>query len=131
MIHPNMATMLSVIVTDAPVAAPVLDTALRSCLDTSFHAITVDGDTSTNDTVLLLANGQSGLAAIRGTSAKLYEAFSDGLRHVARYLAQEIVRDGEGATHFVQIEVRGAASSDDARRAAKAIAHSLLVKTAI
>ncbi|MGC9359364.1 MAG: bifunctional glutamate N-acetyltransferase/amino-acid acetyltransferase ArgJ [Anaerolineae bacterium] len=131
MIHPNMATMLSVIVTDAPITAAALDVALRSCLDSSFHAITVDGDTSTNDTVLLLANGQSELPVIGGPKGELYEAFSDGLRHVAQRLAQEIVRDGEGATHFVQIDVRGAVSPDDAKRAAKAIAHSLLVKTAI
>lgn len=131
MIHPNMATMLSVIVTDAPVAAPALDAALRSCLDSSFHAITVDGDMSTNDTVLLLANGQSGLPTIEEPMGELYEAFGEGLHQVAQHLAQEIVRDGEGATHFVQIDVRGAASADDAKRAAKAIAHSLLVKTAI
>ncbi|MCD6302969.1 MAG: bifunctional glutamate N-acetyltransferase/amino-acid acetyltransferase ArgJ [Anaerolineae bacterium] len=131
MIHPNMATMLSVLVTDAPVVAPVLDTALRSCLENSFNAITVDGDTSTNDTVLLLANGQSGLTAIRETKGEMYEAFAGGLLRVAQHLAQEIVRDGEGATHFVRIDVRGAASRADAKRVAKAIANSLLVKTAI
>jgi len=131
MIHPNMATMLAVLTTDATVAAPALDAALRAVLDGSFHAITVDGDTSTNDTVLVLANGQSATPAIAEPAGDLYQAFVAGLLHVAQHLAQEIVRDGEGATHLVQIDVHGAASPEDAKHVAKAIANSLLVKTAI
>lgn len=131
MIHPNMATMLAVLTTDANVAAPALDAALRACLDSSFHAITVDGDTSTNDTVLVLANGQSDAPPITEPAGELYEVFVTALQRVAQHLAQEIVRDGEGATHLVQIDVRGATSAADAKRVAKAIANSLLVKTAI
>jgi len=131
MIHPNMATMLAVLTTDAKVAAPALDAALRACLDSSFHAITVDGDTSTNDTVLVLANGRSDAPPITEPAGELYETFVTALQRVAQHLAQEIVRDGEGATHLVQIDVRGATSAADAKRVAKAIANSLLVKTAI
>ncbi|HIC89322.1 MAG TPA: bifunctional glutamate N-acetyltransferase/amino-acid acetyltransferase ArgJ [Anaerolineae bacterium] len=131
MIHPNMATMLAVIVTDAAVTAPALQKALNTAVTVSFNSITVDGDTSTNDTVLVLANGLAGNPVIEGTDTADYRAFAEALKVVATNLAQQIVRDGEGATRFVTIRVEGAANEADARRAAKAVAHSPLVKTAL
>ncbi len=121
MIHPNMATMLAVIVTDAAIAPAPLAEMLRAAVDVSFNAISVDGDTSTNDTVLLLANGASETEETR---------FLEALTSLCTDLAQQIVRDGEGATKFITIQVAGAASDDDARKAAKAVANSPLVKTA-
>jgi glutamate N-acetyltransferase/amino-acid N-acetyltransferase len=122
MIHPNMATMLSVIVTDAAVSHAALDAALRAAVDRSFNCISVDGDMSTNDTVLALANGAAG-AVDEGV-------FAAALTGLCQDLAQQIVRDGEGATKFITIRVNGAASDGDARLAAKAVANSPLVKTA-
>src|SRR5262245_52492356 len=127
MIEPRMATMLGFIMTDAAVPQPLLSKALREAVDDTFNAITVDGDCSTNDCVMLLANGASG-AVVDDAS---YGAFVDGLRAVCRELALGIVRGGEGATKLVTITVTGGASTAEARRAAKAIANSLLVKTAI
>ncbi len=127
MIEPMMATMLAFITTDAVVPAPLLDRALRDAVNDTFNAITVDGDCSTNDCAMLLANGASGAVVDEVT----YPAFVDGLRGVCRELALGIVRGGEGATKLVQVLVTGAASAAEARRAAKAIANSLLVKTAI
>jgi glutamate N-acetyltransferase/amino-acid N-acetyltransferase len=127
MIEPNMATMLGFLTTDAEVPQPLLARALREAVDDSFNAITVDGECSTNDAVMLLANGASG-ASIDETS---YRVFLQGLHAVCHELALGIVRGGEGATKLVTITVTGAASSSDARRAAKAIANSLLVKTAV
>ena len=131
MIHPNMATMLAMMVTDAAIAPPLLQAALEYATERSFNAITVDGDTSTNDTVLLLANGLAGNSPISDSSSDEYLSFREGVAAVARTLAQAIVRDGEGATKFVTIRITGAPDSEAARRAAKAIANSLLVKTAI
>ncbi len=131
MIHPNMATMLSVIATDAPAAPALLDAILRRAVAHSFNAITVDGDTSTNDSVLLLANGQAGGPPIAMADSPEAAALLELLSAVALRLAQGIVRDGEGASHFVTVLVRGAANDADAVRAAKAVAHSPLVKTAI
>ncbi|PKO23563.1 MAG: ornithine acetyltransferase [Chloroflexi bacterium HGW-Chloroflexi-1] len=124
MIHPNMATMLSVIVTDAAVAPVVLADALRAAVEVSFNAISVDGDTSTNDTVLVLANGASETRFLRENG------FLAALTDLCTDLAQQIVRDGEGATKFITVRVTGAASDADARLAAKAVANSPLVKTA-
>lgn len=127
MIEPMLATMLAFLTTDAAVEAPVLDRALRDVADRTFNAITVDGECSTNDTLVALASGASGLAIDEGT----YGALVAGLEEVARHLAIAIVRGGEGATKLVTIRVTGAASFEDARRAAKTIANSPLVKTAI
>lgn len=123
MIHPNMATMLSVIVTDAAVPASNLDAMLRSAVDVSFNAISIDGDMSTNDTVMVLANGAAA-AVDQGV-------FAHALTGLCTDLAQQIVRDGEGANKFVTIRVAGAETVADARIAAKAVANSPLVKTAI
>jgi glutamate N-acetyltransferase/amino-acid N-acetyltransferase len=130
MIHPNMATMLSFITTDALVNGDFLNQALKKAVDTSFNMISVDGDTSTNDTVLLMANGAAGTEEIDGNS-RLSEAFQQGLEQVCLYLAKSIARDGEGASRMIEAVVNGAISLPDARLAARAIASSPLVKTAI
>ena len=127
MIDPMMATMLAFVTTDAAMAPALVDRALREAVDDSFNAITVDGDSSTNDTVVLLANGVSRVEI----DDHSYRTFVDGLRAVCRELALGIVRGGEGATKVVTVTVTGAATATDARRCAKAIANSLLVKTAI
>lgn len=134
MIHPDMATMLAVIVTDAAVEPATLQAMLRQAVDVSFNAISVDGDTSTNDTVLLLANGAVGGKLETGSSdpsaSAFASAFASALTALCTDLAQQIVRDGEGATKFITVRVAGAASDADAKRAAKAVANSPLVKTA-
>jgi len=130
MISPHLATMLCFITTDAAVEARALQHALQAAVDVSFNQITVDGHESTNDTVLLLANGQAQNEELTETS-ELYERFVQALAKVCRQLAQMIVRDGEGATKFVEIHVRGARTEDDARKAARAVADSPLVKTAL
>jgi glutamate N-acetyltransferase/amino-acid N-acetyltransferase len=127
MIEPKMATMLAFITTDAAVPQPLLNRALREAVDDTFNAITVDGDSSTNDSVMLLANG-AGQATVDEDS---YGLFFQGLRAVCLRLALGIVRGGEGATKLVTITVSGASSPAEARQAAKTIANSLLVKTAI
>ncbi|NCO66871.1 MAG: ornithine acetyltransferase [Candidatus Aquicultor secundus] len=126
MIEPNMATMLAVITTDARTTSDILADMLKKAVDKSFHAITVDGDTSTNDTVAILANGASGVEITAHNSG----LFQEALDRVCIALAKFIVRDGEGATKFIEVEVRGAADDADAKKAAKAIANSNLVKTA-
>jgi glutamate N-acetyltransferase / amino-acid N-acetyltransferase len=125
--HAPHATMLAFVTTDAAVPQPLLSRALADVVDETFNAITVDGDTSTNDTVVLLANGASG-ATIGDTE---YAAFTTALRAVCLELALGIVRGGEGATKLVTVTVTGAASANEAKHTAKAIANSLLVKTAI
>ena len=127
MIEPNMATMLAFLTTDAKVSAPLLRKALAEAVAETFNAITIDGDTSTNDTVLVLASGASGV----DINDQTYPALFEGLRAVSRELALLIVRGGEGATKLVTIRVTGAATQDEARRAARTVANSLLVKTAI
>src|SRR5436190_13572800 len=127
MIEPMMATMLAFVTSDARVPAPLLDRALREAVNDSFNAITVDGECSTNDCVMLLANGASGAVVDEAT----YPAFVDGLRNVCRELALGIVRGGEGATKLITVMVTGAATAAEARRAAKTIANSPLVKTAV
>lgn len=126
MIHPNMATMLAVVTTDAAIDAPTLQTYLTNAANVSFNCISVDGDSSTNDTVLLLANGASGVP-VTSESNPMFEA---ALNHVCTELAQMIVRDGEGATKFVEIQVTGTSSHSDAHQIANTIATSPLVKTA-
>ncbi|MGB8464077.1 MAG: bifunctional glutamate N-acetyltransferase/amino-acid acetyltransferase ArgJ [Terrimicrobiaceae bacterium] len=123
MINPNMATMLCVITTDASVPQPALRVALRAAVENSFNRITIDGDMSTNDTVILLANGASGIAPP-------LSQFQEALDTTSKDLARMIVKDGEGVTKFVEVEVQGAASAGDARRAAEAVANSTLVKCA-
>lgn len=128
MIHPQLvphATMLVFILTDADVEPAVLDGYLRHAVDLSFNRISVDGDTSTNDTVLVLASGASGVR-IAADNVEFAKAFTQ----VCTSLAKQIVADGEGITHVVELRIEGAASNADALRAAKAIAHSPLVKTA-
>jgi glutamate N-acetyltransferase/amino-acid N-acetyltransferase len=131
MIHPNMATMLSFVVTDAAIAPRVLDRALREVVARTFNCISVDGDSSTNDTLLVLANGLSGARKITQTNGSDYAKFVVALEKVCRALALGIVADGEGATHVVEIEVRGAPSDRAATQVAQTIAGSALVKTAI
>ncbi len=126
MIHPQMATMLAVITTDVQVPPRELSRFLRQAADRTFNCLTVDGDTSTNDTVVALANGASGAAV---SSARSY--FEKGLEMVCEELAKSIARDGEGATKFVEIRVGGASDFEAARKVAKTIAHSPLVKTAL
>jgi glutamate N-acetyltransferase / amino-acid N-acetyltransferase len=127
MIEPMMATMLAFVTTDAAVSQPLLQQALREAVHDTFNAITVDGECSTNDCVMLLASGASG-ATVDESS---YGTFVGALTSVCRELALGIVRGGEGATKLVTVTVTGAASPDEARKAAKAIANSPLVKTAI
>jgi len=129
MIHPNMATMLAFVLTDAAVSAELLTTALKQGVDQSFNVITVDRDTSTNDMVLLLANGESGAAEIL-PGTKEADRFCQELNQVLLDLAKMIVRDGEGATKLVEIRVEGALDADQARQAACSVATSNLVKTA-
>jgi len=126
MIHPNMATMLGFVMTDANLDPQTLQRALKLAVDRSFNAISVDGDTSTNDTVLLLASRQLGNPATANT-----DDFQRALDSVCRDLAWLIVRDGEGATRVMELEVRGAKSERDAKLAAHAVATSPLVKTAL
>jgi glutamate N-acetyltransferase / amino-acid N-acetyltransferase len=129
MVHPDMATMIAVLTTDATAAPDVLRAALREVVDATFNCISVDGDTSTSDSVLLLANGASGTAPIPASGAD-YEAFVAGLREVAGALARMIVRDGEGSEHVIEVAVRGARTVEDARAAARTVMTSVLVKTA-
>ncbi|MCG3210506.1 MAG: Arginine biosynthesis bifunctional protein ArgJ [Anaerolineae bacterium] len=130
MIHPNMATMLAVVVTDANVAATALQAALRQAAAASFNRVSVDGDTSTNDTLLLLASGQAGNPAIEPESAA-FGQFVAALTQLCIKLARMIARDGEGATKLIEITVSGAATEAEADRAAKTVATSPLVKTAL
>jgi glutamate N-acetyltransferase/amino-acid N-acetyltransferase len=130
MIHPNMATMLGYLATDAAVDAPLMQTLVRRVADASFNRITVDGDTSTNDSFILMATGQSSAPAIVSADDPRLAILEAGLLAVAQTLAQAIVRDGEGATKFIEIHVEGARSTSEARAVADAIALSPLVKTA-
>ena len=131
MIQPDMATMLAVLTTDAPVSASVAAAALKQAVDVSFNKITVDSDTSTNDSVFLLASGATGLPAIESADDARFSIFAAALRAVCEDLARQIAADGEGATKLVTVTVRGAAHDEDAELAARAIANSPLVKTAI
>ncbi len=130
MIHPDMATLLAFIATDAELPGQLLRDMLIAVMEDSFNSITVDGDTSTNDSCVLLATGVSGVALDSPESAG-YLGFQQALREVCRFLAQAIVRDGEGATKFVEICIKGAMNRAEARRVAFTVAHSPLVKTAL
>ncbi len=131
MIAPNMATMLAFVTTDVRISRPLLQQALQQAANRSFNRISVDGDTSTNDMVAVLANGEAGNTELCSDRDPAYDAFSNALEHLLVRLAKMIVLDGEGATKFVEINVSGAASEETAVRAARAIANSNLVKTAI
>jgi glutamate N-acetyltransferase/amino-acid N-acetyltransferase len=131
MIAPDMATLLSFVVTDAKIPAKTLQALLKPAADASFNAITVDSDTSTSDTLLLCATGQAKHRRVGGPTDPLLRAFRAALGDLLRDLAHQVVRDGEGAQKFVTIEVAGAASRGAARRIGLAIANSPLVKTAI
>ena len=128
MIHPDMATMIAAISTDVHVPPRDLDRILRRSVDSTFNCLTVDGDTSTNDAVMILANGASGANLADARSRSFFEK---GLTMVCEELAKSIARDGEGATKFVEVLVSGASSFRAARKVAKAIANSSLVKTAL
>ena len=129
MIHPNMATTLAFVVTDAAIAPALLQKTLRDVTARTFNSISVDGDTSTNDTLLVLANGAAGAPAIRGGS-NAHRQFTAALEEVCGLLARQIVGDGEGAQRVIEIEVRGAKTESAAKRIAETIATSPLVKTA-
>ena len=130
MIRPDLATMLCFIVSDAQIAANTLDRALHRAVDESFNTITVDGDTSTNDTVLVLANGLAGNAVIDEHNPEGRQIFEDALIGICRDLALKIAADGEGATKLVHVRVRGARTAAEAKSAAMTIAESPLCKTA-
>ena len=129
MIRPNLATMLSFLVTDACIKAPLLQRMLEKAAEASFNRITIDGETSTNDTVLLLANGKAGHPFLNSTDRDA-EVFQSMLSKICRNLAERLVKDGEGATKFIEISIQGARNKEDAKQAAYAVAHSPLVKTA-
>ncbi|MGH9571011.1 MAG: bifunctional ornithine acetyltransferase/N-acetylglutamate synthase, partial [Candidatus Angelobacter sp.] len=125
MIHPNMATMLVYVFTDVMASSGELNRALKKAVDESFHNISIDGDSSTNDTALLLASGKSGIEL-----KSLAPEFQAALTRVCRSLAAQIIADGEGVKHVVRIKIEQARNVDEARRISRAIANSLLVKTA-
>ena len=129
MIHPRLATLLSFITTDARVGPRMLHYLLRAAVEVSFNRVSVDGDTSTNDSVIAMANGASGVAVRPGNQSRAW--FLAGLTHLCQTLARMIARDGEGAKKLVTVEVRGAKSDADAERVARAVANSPLVKTAV
>jgi glutamate N-acetyltransferase / amino-acid N-acetyltransferase len=130
MIHPNMATMLCFITCDAAVAPDVLPGAIRQAAGRSFNMLTVDADTSTNDTLVVLCNGAAGNPPVQAGSAEA-QLLGEAIEHVALALARQMAADGEGASKTIEVCVRGAASQDDARQAARAIAASNLVKCAV
>jgi glutamate N-acetyltransferase/amino-acid N-acetyltransferase len=130
MIHPNMATMLGFLATDAAVSPAMLARALRPVVERTFNAITVDGDTSTNDTVTLLANGESGARKITSANGD-FQKFAGAVEEVCKSLALQIVADGEGAQRVIEVKVRGATTDRSAKQIALTIANSALVKTAL
>ena len=130
MIHPNMATLLAFVTTDAAVERGFLQTTLREVADQSLNMLTVDGDTSTNDTLLVLANGQAGNQAI-GPDSPHAEDLRAALNEVCVHLTRELARDGEGASRLIVVEVEGAQDTTDARLAARTVASSNLVKSAV
>jgi glutamate N-acetyltransferase / amino-acid N-acetyltransferase len=130
MIHPNMATLLGFVATDARLTLPLARSMVARAAERSFNRITVDGDTSTNDAFMLVATGQAGMSEIGDAKSAGYGALLDGISAVAAELAQAIIRDGEGATKFITIRVEGGRQEEECRKVAYAIAHSPLVKTA-
>lgn len=129
MIHPNMATMLAFITTDAAINNHLLQDLLKQKVDKTFNQITVDGDTSTNDMVIVMANGMSGIDEIKAET-EAYHVFTNMFHIICEYLAKQIARDGEGATKLIEVNVTGATNEEDARMIAKKIVSSSLVKTA-
>jgi glutamate N-acetyltransferase/amino-acid N-acetyltransferase len=129
MIHPNLATMLCFITTDTDISRPLLDRALRRAVKRSFNRVTIDGDTSTNDMILVMANGRAGNTPIRAEGAD-YAAFAAGLESLCITLARSVARDGEGASKLVTVKVRGADDDETAELLAKTVAASSLVKAA-
>ena len=130
MIRPNMATMLGYVATDASISQALLQQILRHSADLSFNRITVDGDTSTNDAFILIATGQAGHDEIVDLNSEDFRSLQDAVTEVSVHLAQAIVRDGEGATKFITVQVEGGVDQDECAKVAYAIAHSPLVKTA-
>jgi glutamate N-acetyltransferase / amino-acid N-acetyltransferase len=130
MIRPNMATMLGFVATDAAIAPALMTELTKGAADRSFNRITIDGDTSTNDSFVAIATGKSGMPRIESAKDPACAAMADALDAVARQLAQAIVRDGEGATKFIEVRVEQARTEEEAARIAYAVAHSPLVKTA-
>ena len=130
MIHPDMATMLAFLTTDAEVVPDLLKGMLKDAVDNSFNMITVDGDSSTNDTVLIFANGAAGSGPIKEGSYE-EQLFRRALGQVCTHLAKEITRDGEGASKLIEVTVEGAKTLEEARNGARTVAGSLLVKTAV
>jgi glutamate N-acetyltransferase/amino-acid N-acetyltransferase len=130
MIHPNMATMLAFVTTDAAVEPRFLDEALKRSVELSFNMIDVDGDESTNDTVLLFSNGAAGGSAVRASSGSA-DAFQSALDYVCVSLAKELARDGEGAQRLIEVAVEGARTQEGARVAAREVASSSLVKAMV
>ena len=130
MIHPNMATMLGYIATDAAISQAALEALIQHAVNRSFNCITVDGDTSTNDSLVLVATGQAGNTEIADIASADYLALRDAMTDVAAELAQAIVRDGEGATKFMTINIEGGRDEAECRKVGYAIAHSPLIKTA-
>lgn len=130
MIHPNMATMLGYIATDAAIAQPLLQAMVSEAANRSFNCITVDGDTSTNDALMLIATGKAGLPEVKSAGSEAAEALQTAISEVAIYLAQSIVRDGEGATKFITVLVEGGKNEGECKQVGYAIARSPLVKTA-
>ena len=130
MICPNMATMLSYLATDAAISQPLLKKMIHNVADNSFNRITVDGDTSTNDSFILIATGHAGNQEILDQESSEYKELQDAVTEVAVHLAKAIVKDGEGATKFITVEIESGRDSDECAKIAYAIAHSPLVKTA-
>lgn len=130
MIHPNMATMLCYLATDAAISQPLLQEMIHNVADSSFNRITVDGDTSTNDAFILIATGEAGNVEILDKESLEYRELQYAMIEVAVYLAKAIIRDGEGATKFITVKVEGGKDSEECAKIAYAIAHSPLVKTA-
>ena len=130
MIHPNMATLLGFVTTDAAIDKELLDELVRDGVNKSFKSITVDGDTSTNDMVVVLANGASGTKKISDKEGELYSLFKEKLYEILKKMAKSIVIDGEGATKFIEVRIKGARNEEAAMIAGKSVATSNLVKTA-
>ena len=129
MIHPNMATMLGFITTDANIKKELLDRAFKSSIDNSFNMISVDGETSTNDMAIVLANGQAENNLIENQDSEEYKKFQEGLQYVCLNLAKQIVKDGEGASKFININIKNALSKECAKALCKSVMNSNLVKT--
>ena len=131
MIRPNMATMLSFVATDAPIAQDLVEQLLKTTVEQSFNRITVDGDTSTNDSCIFVATGLAGGAEIESTADTRYQVILDTLNRIMLRLAQLIIRDGEGATKFITVNVEGGANTQECCDVAYSVAESPLIKTAL